>query len=291
MKIAILGDIHANLIAFQAVIEQLEAWRPDRVLSVGDVVNRGPRPLECLELFQKHQAESGWETVRGNHEEYVISQADPNGRANPYEADVHQATIWTYEQLGCDVSSLEAMPLQYSLTAPDGSELRLTHGSMAGLRVGVYPFTTQHELRALIQPAPAVLCVGHTHRALIRRVDETLVVNAGSVGLPFDGDTRTGYAQLTWTRTSGWQARQVRFQYDLESALREFEQAGYLEGGGPLVRLVEIELRTANSQLYNWAVRYQDLALQGKISMAESVAQHIATQGASPKGRASTQLG
>ena len=276
MKIAILGDIHANLVAFQAVIEQVEAWGPDRVLLAGDLVNRGPRPAECLALFHQLQAENAWETVRGNHEEYVISQANPRHRNSPSEAAVHQATIWTYQKLGCDVSALQAMPLQHSLSAPDGSELRLTHGSMAGLRVGIYPFTTRHELRDLIQPAPAVLCVGHTHRALIRQVDDTLVVNAGSVGLPFDGDTRTGYAQLTWTKTTGWQASLVRFSYDLEQAHRDFEHTGYQEDGGPLVRLVEIELQTASSQLYNWAVRYQNLALEGRISMAESVARHIA---------------
>jgi predicted phosphodiesterase len=276
MKIAILGDIHANLVAFQAVIEQVDAWKPDHVLLVGDVVNRGPRPAECLALFQERQVADGWETVRGNHEEYVISQANHGPKLNQSEAAVHQATIWTYQQLACDISPLQAMPLQHDLAAPDGSELRLTHGSMAGLRIGIYPFTTTPELRDLIQPAPAAICVGHTHRALIRRIDDTLVVNAGSVGLPFDGDTRTGYAQLSWSKTAGWQAKLVRFHYDLDQAHRDFEQTGYLEGGGPLVKLVEIELRTASSQLYNWAVRYQEMALQGRISMAESVARHIA---------------
>jgi len=282
MKFAVLGDIHASLVAFQAVIEHVDAWHPDQVLLVGDVVNRGPRPAECLDLFQERQASQGWLTVRGNHEDYVISQAVNGCDRSDAEAAVPQATIWTYEQLGRDVSALQAMPFQRSLQAPDGSELRLTHGSMAGPRIGIYPFTSNTELRSLIRPAPAVICVGHTHRALIRQVDRTLVVNAGSVGLPFDGDTRTGYAQITWSAQAGWRARLVRFHYDILQAERDFEQAGYLEGGGPLVRLVEIELRTASSQLYNWAIRYQDLALQGKISMAESVARHISEDGMDP---------
>ncbi len=276
MKIAVLGDIHANLVALQAVVDHVDAWEPDHVLLVGDVVNRGPRPAECLAIFQARQASDGWQTVRGNHEDYVIGQAGNGRERTAAEAAVHQATIWTYQQLNCNVTALRAMPDRRSLYAPDGSELRLTHGSMAGLRVGIYPFTTNKELRQLIEPAPAVFCVGHTHRSLIRRVDHTLVVNAGSVGLPFDGDTRTGYAQITWTETAGWQAKLVRFRYDLEQAERDFKLAGYLEGGGPLVKLVEIELHTASSQLYNWAVRYQELALQGKISMAESVARHMA---------------
>lgn len=279
LKIAVLGDIHANLVAFQAVIEHVDAWKPDHVLLVGDVVNRGPRPAECLALFQARQAAEDWQTVRGNHEEYVIEQAK-NGKVRTAAVTaVHQATIWTYTQLGCDVSALQAMPLQHSLYAQDGSELRLTHGSMHGLRVGIYPFTTDAELRELVAPAPAVLCVGHTHRSLIRRLDGTLVVNAGSVGLPFDGDQRTGYAQITWSEAAGWQARLVRFPYDRANAQADFTRTGYLQEGGPLVRLVEIELQTASSQLYSWAIHYQELALQGKISMAESVDRHLAEQG------------
>jgi predicted phosphodiesterase len=279
MKIAILGDVHANLVAFQAVAAQVDAWEPDQVLLTGDLVNRGPRPAECLALFQARQATDGWQIVRGNHEDYVIEQAVNGDKRTPAELEVHQATIWTYEQLGCDVSALQAMPIQRSLYAPDGSELRLTHGSMAGVRIGIYPFTTNAELRELIDPAPALFAVGHTHRALIRRVDRTLVVNAGSVGLPFDGDPRTGYAQITWSEDAGWQARQLRFDYNLAQAKHDFERTGYLEGGGPLVKLVEIELQTASSQLYNWAVRYQQRALRGEISMAESVARHMAEDG------------
>lgn len=278
MKIAVLGDIHANLPAFQTVVEQVDAWEPDQVLLVGDVVNRGPRPAECLRLFQERQESDGWQTVRGNHEDYVIEQAQNGRERTQAELAVHQASIWTYEQLECDVSALQAMPDRLSLTAPDGSELRLTHGSMAGIRVGIYPFTSNAELRKLIEPPPEVLCVGHTHRSLIRRVDDTLVVNAGSVGLPFDGDTRTGYAQVIWSEAQGWQARLVRFRYDLDQAAADFKTTGYLEGGGPLVKLVEIELQTAASQLYAWAMRYQDLALQGKISMAESVARQLASE-------------
>ena len=48
MKIAVLADIHGNLPALEAVAAHVEAWQPDRVIVAGDLVNRGPRPLECL---------------------------------------------------------------------------------------------------------------------------------------------------------------------------------------------------------------------------------------------------
>jgi predicted phosphodiesterase len=52
MKIAVLADIHSNFVALQSAVEHLARWQPDRVILAGDLVNRGPRPAECLEFFQ-----------------------------------------------------------------------------------------------------------------------------------------------------------------------------------------------------------------------------------------------
>jgi predicted phosphodiesterase len=280
MKLAILTDIHANFLALQAVTAHLDAWQPDRVVVAGDIVNRGPRPAECLRLIQAKQEHKGWQVVRGNHEDYVISQADPKAPRTGHISEVHRASYWTYQQIGYDISNLEAMPFQVSFPAPDGSEVRVVHASMTGNRDGIYPETTDEELAPKIgydpelEAPPALFCVGHTHRPLIRRLNGTLVVNAGSSGLPFDGDTRPSYAQMTW-RDGCWDAKIVRIPYNLKEAEMEFTTAGYLEGGGPLVQLVLIELMYARSQLYNWAIRYQKRALNGEITMEESVREFL----------------
>ena len=99
-------------------------------------------------------------------------------------------------------------------------------------------------------------------------------MNAGSAGLPFDGDNRLSYAQLTW-RNGLWNAEIIRLKYDTFRAENDFIASGYLDGGGPLVRLVQIELKTASSQLYNWAVKYQEPVRRGEISMRESVRQYL----------------
>jgi len=61
-------------------------------------------------------------------------------------------------------------------------------------------------------------------------VDATLVVNAGSVGLPFDGDTRASYAQLTWQ--SGWQAAVARVEYDRDQTKRDYLETGFMRDSG-----------------------------------------------------------
>jgi predicted phosphodiesterase len=278
MKIAVLTDIHANFVALQAVSAQIEAWGPDRVFMAGDLVNRGPRPAECLRFVQEKMQSEGWQWVRGNHEDYVISQARKDIPHHGPHFEVHKASYWTYQQLGCDVSALKSMPFKQSLLDPGGHEVRIVHASMRGLRDGIYPETSDTALEAKIKgnssaspvTPPAVFCVGHTHRPLVRRLDSTLVVNAGSAGLPFDGDTRPAYAQLTYHKGK-WNAEIVRVEYDLQAAERDFYTSGYLPDAGPLVELVLVELREARSQLYNWSIRYQDLAWRGEITMDDSV--------------------
>ncbi len=270
MKIAVLSDIHGNFVALQAVIEHIEAWGPDHTIVAGDIVNRGPRSKDCLEWIQNKEREAGWQVVRGNHEDYVISHDLPGAPRSGPVFEVHRGSIWTYQQLDCDVSSLKVMPFQQTLFGPTGDEIRIVHASMRGNRVGIYPESSDAKLKSLIEPAPVVLCVGHTHRPLVRHLNGSLIVNAGSAGLPFDGDTRPSYAQVTWSKGE-WKAEIIRVEYDLSAAERDFYESGFIDEAGPLAQLVLIELRQACSQLFQWASRYQEKALAGEISMQDAV--------------------
>ncbi|GAG90617.1 unnamed protein product, partial [marine sediment metagenome] len=188
MKIAVLADIHGNLPALQAVISHIDQWKPDEVMVAGDVVNRGPRPLECLETVKEKQINDGWMVVRGNHEDYVISLTLPDSpRSGPY-FEICRTSYWTLHQLDGHVADLNDMPFQVSTKTPDGGEIRAVHASMRDNRDGIYCDTPDDSLREQIAPPPLALCVGHTHRPLIRTLDDTLVVNVGSIGMPFDGD-------------------------------------------------------------------------------------------------------
>jgi len=282
MKIAVISDLHANFVALKTIAADIDKWRPDIVVAAGDIINRGPRPLECLQFILDKQKTDGWLIVRGNHEDYVISQANNNPRANRPSSEVHRASYWTYGQIGYDISFLKTMPDQQSFSDPNGGEVRVVHGSMMGNRDGIYPETSDEELRTKIinsndrqkSLVPSLFCAGHTHRPLIRRLDNILVVNAGSAGLPFDNDARPSYAKLLFNR-QGWQAEIVRLEYDMAQAQKDFITSGYIEGGGPLVKVVQVELQNAQSHLYYWAVKYQQRALTGEISMGDSVDEYL----------------
>ena len=136
-------------------------------------------------------------------------------------------------------------------------------------RDGIYPETKDERLKKQIKPAPDVFITGHTHRPLVRRLEKTLIVNAGSVGLPFDEDQRAGYARIEY-RNGSWKAEIIRIQYDVEKAKNDFYDTGYLEGAGPLAKIVLLELELALSQLWHWSARYSHPILKGEISVAES---------------------
>lgn len=282
MKLAVLADIHANLAALHAVLEHVDAWHPDAVVVTGDIVNRGPRPRECLQLVQERQRTAGWLAVLGNHEEYVMRQARPDAPRDGPAFEIFQSSYWTLQRLNGEISALEALPFQQSLTAPDGSEVRITHASMRGTRDGIFPTTPDEQLRQQIgRPHTPLFVVGHTHWPLVRRLDDTLVVNVGAVGMPFDGDPRASYGRLTW-HGGQWQAEIVRLPYDRSATERDYETTGFLDAAGPLATLMLAELSQARSHLYTWSVAYEQAVLAGELSLAESVRQHLAGQRVRP---------
>lgn len=270
MKIAVISDIHGNLPALRAVTADVEAWQPELVVVNGDIVNRGPLSLDCLRFVQARQASQGWQVVRGNHEEFLINCARSTApRAGP-EYELMRFAYWAYDQLNGNVATLRRMPEKFAWLAPDGSEFRVVHGSMRGNRDGVYPHTSDEELWQQIRPVPAVFVTAHTHRPMVRRFNDSLVVNVGAVGAPFDGDRRASYGRFSW-QPDGWRAEVVRLDYDFAQTERDYVESGFLTEGGPLAQLMLVELRRAGGLIYRWAKRYQDRVLAGEISMEASV--------------------
>ena len=278
MKIAVLTDIHANFPALSAVAQDIDAWQPDHVVVGGDIVNRGPHPLECLDYVLERVCTDDWRLVRGNHEDLLLKH---HKHSAPPSTPLEQFTHWTQLRLQHRIAALEAMPFQQAFFSPDELEARVVHASMRGNRDGIYPETSDRKLRELISPTPALLCVGHTHRPLIRSLNGALIVNAGSCGLPFDLDERPAYARLTWQPGSGWQAGIARVEYDRSATENDFSRSGYLEQAGPMAALALMELRSACSLIYGWVVRYQSAVESGALDGMQSVDKYLSELGLS----------
>ena len=270
MKIAVFADVHSNLDALETVLDDIDRWRPDRVLVAGDIINRGPDPRACTERVLARAEAEDWGMIYGNHERYVLKYGTGNLPDQGPEFEIIRHTKWTYDQLDGLVEPLEALPFQWNMTDGSGNEFRMVHASMLGDRKGIFPDDSEESLREKIAPAPRVLVVGHTHRPLIRTVDDTLVVNVGAVGAPFDRDPRAAYARMTF-EDGAWKAEIVRLGYDRERAIAGFDESGYLEESGDFARLILAEFREARSLIPGWYRAYEDRVMDGEMTLKASV--------------------
>jgi len=183
VTVALLSDVHANLIALEAVLADLPAV--DAIWVMGDTVGYGPDPADTLALLRERGA---W-LVAGNHDRAVatgegLELFNPAARA---------AAIAHREWLGAeDRDVLAAMPL----TVEPAAGYTICHGSPRD-PLWEYVFDARAASFAMTDLATARCCVGHTHvPATFRTGDGRVMINPGSVGQPRDGDPRASYALL-----------------------------------------------------------------------------------------------
>jgi putative phosphoesterase len=198
MKLAIIADVHGNLVALEAVLADLERLRPDLVVHGGDLAYRGPRPAECVDRIR----ELGWPGVIGNMDWALESRAQ-------------QRTVgWAAERIGPDRNAwLQALPMEWR----HENEVALVHAVPGDLWQAVRPGTDDGELRAIYGPLGARVAVyAHIHQPFVRPIGDLTVANTGSVGMPFDGDPRASYLVV-----DGDRAETRRVDYDVERAAAE----------------------------------------------------------------------
>jgi predicted phosphodiesterase len=271
MKIAVLSDIHGNLAALHAVLEELAGWGPDRVIVNGDTVNRGPQTFAAWQMVQGQAAQAGWTVLRGNHERYVFSREWERPGMSHLTEEITRQSAWTFRQHHGRTAELAALPTGCTFTAPQGGHLvRIRHASMWRDRDGLYTETPDAQMAAQISPPPAVFVTGHTHRPFIRRIGASLVVNGGSVGVPLDGDSRASYVRLWWA-DGRWQVAVPRLAYDREATRRAFAESGYLRESGVFSWLLYHEWLGARPLLPAWFHAYQAPVEAGEIDVETAV--------------------
>jgi putative phosphoesterase len=271
MKIAALGDIHGNYQALITVLDHVDSWKPDLVLILGDLINRGPRSKDCYDLVLKRSSSPAWYVIKGNHEGYVLNFLDPDFSREGVDLALRKVIYWTYKSLlPQDLAQILQLPEEIKIDLPGVGLIQAAHASTAGDRVGIYPSTPDDQLPGLIPEKARLFLVGHTHQPLVRTFNKTLVINTGSVGLPFDGDTRASYARITY-QNGDWQGEIARVAYDLNAAESDFHRTGFIAEGGPLADLILAELQLGWPQLGRWFRKYEMAVRQGEIQLQEAV--------------------
>lgn len=209
-----LSDVHGNAFALEAVLADMARAAPDAIINLGDQVEGFADPARAYAL----QAALGAVEVRGNNEEKWW----PKGRRTPLSREVGR---WLRTQLSEGaIARLAALPLQVRLGevlafhgAPHSAWESLLWAWDAG--AGEYRSSDPRLLRETLAPLRAeVLLCGHTHRAGVTRVGDTLLVNCGSVSDQVDGDPRARWTLLE-RRGGHWSAELRAVSYDVTAAV------------------------------------------------------------------------
>lgn len=268
MQIAVLADIHGNLPALLAVLDDLATVAPDLVIAAGDFQNRGPQPREVTELLFSR----GWPLLRGNHEDYVLYQSA--GRQVADLADHYNwlPARWTASvTTQCRLDAIRSLPIALTIPGPNGDSVVVAHGSPRSNAEGFFPSTTDRAAREMFgEPPPAVLCCGHTHFPLIRQVGPTLVFNVGSVGFPFDGDQRAAYGVLSFRRGK-WHANLRRVPYPVDEVIDTFRKNDFYQSVGPLGHIIRRELESARPHLTAFCQLFGPLLRNEQLSIFQAV--------------------
>ena len=180
MRLGLIADIHGNVFALDAVLQELRREELDEILCLGDVAV-GPRPAETLARVR----DLGCPVALGNWDSYFLNgfpeQPNDVGRrlVEMGEWWAKQLSDSDREYIGTFVDSIER-PLG------NGTRLLAFHGSPRSFEDFIFATTSDEELEEMLDGEHAPLMTGgHTHFAMVRRYQGTLLVNPGSVGLPF----------------------------------------------------------------------------------------------------------
>jgi putative phosphoesterase len=204
MRVAALYDIHGNLPALEAVLAEVEREGVDAIVVGGDIAAGPPQPREVVELLRSLP---NGRCIRGNADRVRDTQhADDEGLA------------WLLERLDDDQAEwLTTLP--FSLVLDD---TLYVHATPQDDETIVTELTTDEKLAGLLEESEQRRVVaGHTHMQLERRVGETLFVNAGSVGWPYEGRPGAYWAILD----EGVELR--RTDYDRERAADLIRRSGH----------------------------------------------------------------
>lgn len=252
MKVALLGDIHANLPALERVLVHAREQQVEAIWNIGDYVGYGPYPDEAVRRMMKAEDRG----IAGNYDLKVLRFPKKKDKWRKNKTpQKYLAFKWAYENLSKKSRKyLRSLPKEIRFEA-EGNDILLTHGSPASNEEHLTPDTPVERLKELAEmtarnagddpnggkQADMIIC-GHSHREFARQVDGTWFINTGSVGRPDDGDPRACYAVLQLSEGEVL-VQHFRLEYDVAQAVAAIREKGLPEAFAQML-LQGVDLET-----------------------------------------------
>lgn len=226
MKIAFISDIHSNLEALDAVLNDIQKREIEKIYCLGDLVGYGPNPNEVVNKIR----EMGIESIMGNYDDAIGYEKESCGCAyNPgRETEVGDESInWTIKNTSKENKEfLKNLPVKKELEL-EGVKILLVHGSpLNHLLEYVKPNITPERLKELTDNLDVDIIVnGHTHLMMAKHINGKTVLNPGSVGRTKDGEPLATYLILD-INNGVYNYEFVKVKYDVKTTVEKIIQVG-----------------------------------------------------------------
>ncbi len=220
----LIGDVHANLPALEAVLEDAGNRGISTIWNVGDLTGYGAFPDEVVRRLRKEDTQS----VVGNYDLKVLKVEEEKEEEEKEEPPEEQNAIrWTYNNLSKKSRKyLKSLPEELRLDA-GGKRTLLTHKSPSPDDKQIGPETPDESLREIAHLTDAdVIIFGHSHLPFSRQVDGVWFINPGGTGRQDDGDPRASYTIL---QINPFEVNHYRVAYDMEKAASAIRKNGLPE--------------------------------------------------------------
>ena len=221
MRLGVISDIHGNRLALDAVLAELEREGIDELVCLGDVAV-GPQPAEAVDRVR----ELGCPVVMGNWDTAFLGGM-PDPRDEVGRMLVELAEWWAASLSAEDREFIHTFVPTLDVRL-DGIDLLCFHGSPHSYDDWIFATTPDEQLRAMLDGFDApVLVGGHTHVQMIRRFDDRVMFNPGSVGLPFREWWPRPVRISPWAEYGILSSEEGRFSLDIRRT--PFDVGAFLE--------------------------------------------------------------
>ncbi len=206
MRVGVISDIHSNVVALQAVLEDMPPV--DEMVCAGDVVGYNPWPAESVEAMRSRDIP----TVMGNHDRKVATGRNFGANRMAQAGVTHARRELTNDQ----VEWLGSLPTERTIF---DDRLKVVHGHPEDPNRYTYP----EEFGSHLLADESMLVMGHTHVQHVESTTAGIVLNPGSVGQPRDRDPRAAYAVLDLDTET---ATPHRVEYNIDQVETAVAEAG-----------------------------------------------------------------
>ena len=231
MKIAVLSDIHGNLLALESVLEDVQKNGCEKILFLGDYALAGPEPDDTVNFCMSLNERNNIEMIQGNTDKMIAEYSEELyatlSKAAPVMANALREEANNLSQN--QINFLMNLPAQKNIEL-DGIKILMVHGSPRRNNEDILPDTPIESVEEMLKDVDADLIVcGHTHLPCgFQTETKQTVINVGSVGRPFTENPEACYAIITTTGKGEFSAEHRYVKYDNLTAAKTLALRGFV---------------------------------------------------------------